>query len=291
MTAENHIITINNFINNANVCYSVILLKGEISTNINAKCPNNGTITFLTQNNNFTFESLCPLQNEKFKQLITLRLGSNSIKIKYCCTHIVININFKPSVTEYCVIPVYILCKNHDGKFQSPETEDNSVDSACERISVGTKLIQCLFAEKFYENGLSRKTFQIEMDLNPQAPKCRIFHSNLNVEEIRSMGQEELWSTFGRELMKSTFASDKFKYLAFISCTRYRGDKYNGNITMHDDIVGLTEAHAALGGGGLAIFGSACLHTWPRKLEDVTKCFQNETPVDKTQFMDDSCYR
>ncbi|GLV32490.1 uncharacterized protein CBL_00800 [Carabus blaptoides fortunei] len=60
---------------------------------------------------------------------------------------------------------------------------------------------------------------------------------------------------------------------------------------MHDDIVGLTEAHAALGGGGLAIFGSACLHTWPRKLEDVSKCFQNETLVDKNQFMDDSCYR
>lgn len=53
----------------------------------------------------------------------------------------------------------------------------------------------------------------------------------------------------------------------------------------------MTQGHAALGGGGLALFGSGCLYTWPDKIEQVQARFQDQTPVNWRRFMDDSGYR
>lgn len=47
----------------------------------------------------------------------------------------------------------------------------------------------------------------------------------------------------------------------------------------------------ALGGGGLALFGTACLYTWPEDISQLVERFKNVIPVDRDNFMDDSCYR
>ena len=47
----------------------------------------------------------------------------------------------------------------------------------------------------------------------------------------------------------------------------------------------------ALGGGGLALFGSGCLYTWAEKLENAREAFEDDTEVDWRNFMDDSAYR
>ncbi|EFA09357.2 hypothetical protein TcasGA2_TC001918 [Tribolium castaneum] len=104
------------------------------------------------------------------------------------------------------------------------------------------------------------------------------------------MTQEELWSYLGREIVNSDLGHDKIKFLGFLSCTRYCGEKYRPNFT-HDEIVKITQAYVALGGGGLALFGSACLHTWPENISQVIPNFINQKPIDRAKFMDDSCYR
>jgi hypothetical protein len=53
----------------------------------------------------------------------------------------------------------------------------------------------------------------------------------------------------------------------------------------------MTKGHVALGGGGLALFGSGCLHTWPESLEHVLECFTSQEVVDWKTLMDDSAYR
>lgn len=289
MNAENHNININNYKNNDTVCYSYILLKGTVLTSYTSACNKKDQKVLRFKNGS---QNVCSqFHKNKFKCLVDLKIGENRINISYCCYKTELTINFKPRKTEYCVVPVYIVCNNHEGDFQAPENEDNSIQSACERIYIGARLIQSLIAEKFYEKGLLRKTFQLESDLYPTEPKCRIFYSKLDFEKARKMSQGDLWDFFGRELMVSELKNENFKYLAFISCTKYRGEKFGPHVKTHDDIIGLTEAHVALGGGGLAIFGTACLYTWPKKLENVAQSFLNEDLVDKTRFMDDSCYR
>lgn len=92
--------------------------------------------------------------------------------------------------------------------------------------------------------------------------------------------------------MNSELASEKRKYLAFLSCTNYNGDKfYEQEMKSHEDIINITDAYVALGGGGLALFGTACLYTWPERFDDIISRFENKTLVDKALFLDDSCYR
>lgn len=91
-------------------------------------------------------------------------------------------------------------------------------------------------------------------------------HSMLHVDRARAMKQRELWELIARELMTGPLASRDRKYLAFLSCTRYRGAP---SPRTHEDTLARTQGHAALGGGGLALFGSACLHTWPTCMAQV----------------------
>jgi hypothetical protein len=148
--------------------------------------------------------------------------------------------------------------------FQGPRNEDRSPESAATRIGLGARLLQSLTAEKLLEAGYGRKTFQLERDLD--GPECLVMHSMLHVDRARAMKQRELWELIARELMTGPLASRDRKYLAFLSCTRYRGAP---NPRTHEDTLARTQGHAALGGGGLALFGSACLHTWPTCMPQV----------------------
>ncbi|GJQ84927.1 hypothetical protein Trydic_g15405, partial [Trypoxylus dichotomus] len=98
-----------------------------------------------------------------------------------------------------------------------------------------------------------------------------------------------LWGYLGREIMNSRIGSNNKKYLGFLSCTKYNGE--SKLIETYEDMIKVTEGHIALGGGGLALFGSACLHTWPENVEEAVRRFEDNTRVDKQKFMDDSCYR
>jgi len=147
---------------------------------------------------------------------------------------------------------------------QGPRNEDRSPESAATRIGLGARLLQSLTAEKLLEAGYGRKTFQLERDLD--GPECLVMHSMLHVDQARAMKQRELWELIARELMTGPLASRDRKYLAFLSCTRYRGAP---SPRTHEDTLARTQGHAALGGGGLALFGSACLHTWPTCMPQV----------------------
>lgn len=95
----------------------------------------------------------------------------------------------------------------------------------------------------------------------------------------------------GREIMKSSIGSETKKFLAFLSCTKYRSEDYSKEYKSHEDLLRITEGYVALGGGGLALFGTACLHTWAEVFEDIISRFEDTTVVDRSQFLDDSCYR
>lgn len=91
--------------------------------------------------------------------------------------------------------------------------------------------------------------------------------------------------------MISGIGNETKKFLAFLSCTKYRGEDYNSEMKSHEDLIQITEGYVALGGGGLALFGTACLYTWPERFEDIISRFEDSNYVDKKYFLDDSCYR
>ncbi|KPJ01788.1 Putative zinc metalloproteinase YIL108W [Papilio xuthus] len=285
---ENSAIFITNFENGDVINYSLAIIKGIITS---GDCSNHKKLKCTFRNNDTQKYSQWDVYNREFKVLVELKKGDNVIDLEYAERHHkTLFLNYTPRKTNLRVTPLYIVCQGHDGCFQSPPDVDNSIESGCSRVAVGSKLIQSLTAEKLYESGVGRKTFQLEHEVNPRKPECIVFKSNLNVNKARKMKQGELWTHFGREIMLSDLGSNERKYLAFISCTRYKGTDIDKPMT-HDEIVALTEAYAALGGGGLALFGTACLYTWPTCVEEVVPKFLDSTPVNVRRFMDDSGYR
>lgn len=268
--------------------YSLVLIKGIITY---GACNNYEKIRCCIKNNKTKSESFWDVYNREFKVLTELEKGDNVIDLEFTSLHKTnLLLRYDPRKTNLRVTPVYIICQGHDGCFQCPPEIDNSIESACARIAVGSKIIQCITAEKLYESGVGRKTFQLEHEVDVNSPECLVFRSSLNVNKARKMKQDELWTYFGRELMLSELGSSERKFLGFISCTRFKGTDIDKALT-HYEIVSYTEAYAALGGGGLALFGTACLYTWPSSVSEIVPKFLDPTTVNNKRFMDDSGYR
>ena len=58
-----------------------------------------------------------------------------------------------------------------------------------------------------------------------------------------------------------------------------------------DPATGKTRAHTALGGGGLGLFGSGNLYTWPSRIADAQSAFMDARRIDGKRTQDDSAGR
>lgn len=285
--SSSHTIKLLSLSNNEKIPYSLLLLIGEvISTKTKILCKSKPELTICSGSNQTT----TVLLDNTFKCSLQLIPGENIITLKYCNSTHQIRLIFEIPESIYSVLPVYIICKNDAGYYQGPETQKNTPETACKKISTMAQLIQTLYAEKLHQLGFGRKTFQFKnIEPGSKIPIPSMHESDLDVEVARSMPAEELWSYFGQELLRSPLSDRNVKYLAILSCTLYEGDKYDPNLDY--DIKSLTKAGVALGGGGLALFGAGCLYSWPDTVNDVTKCFGDKTIVDRFKYLDDSSFR
>lgn len=276
-----HEILIENIKNHDIFTYPIVILKGSVQNNEECHRCTFSDLIKINVNNNF----ICTpkVKSGCFISLIELKLGENTVIIRSCTTSLMYTLQYTPRSMSYVVQPLYIICDGHNGHFQAPKSEQNDPESACKRINTGAKLLQCILAEKIFEQNLGRKIFEVK--------HCKLFYSKLYYKEARKMNQHELWDYFAREIMTSNIASENKKYWAFLSCTKYRGSEYDKSMVNYEDILQLTEGHATLGGGGLALLGTACLYTWPEDVTQVISRFRNDELIDRNKFMDDSYYR
>lgn len=267
------------------ISYPLLLIHGLIEHDFNSTCKNDCNEIFLTlKANNNKHISKTLIENRQFKLLVELQKGINEIILNTSCLLTkTLLLKHEPRKTSNFIQPLYIKCTEHNGKFQAPPHEDNSEKSACKRINTACKILQSFIAEKLNELKLERRTFQVV--------PCQVFNSKLTLQEAKEMKQQEIWEHLGREIMNSTIGSKNVKYLAFLSFTRYQEELYNNNVKTYEDLLKITNCYVAIGGGGLALFGTACLYTWPENVEDITNRFRNNTLVNRYQFLDDSYYR
>ncbi|XP_053692141.1 uncharacterized protein LOC128740602 [Sabethes cyaneus] len=275
-----HSIELVNVSDNDKFLHSLILLKGVI---IN-RCET-GQLKVRVDNVDWPASSSVRFINDKkgqFRLLINLKEGKNHVTLVYCEHEVAVNICFERSACPYTIIPLYIICQGHDGSYQS-DTVNNDIQNACRKINLGIKLVQSLYAEKLFERGFGRKTFTVGSD-------CIPFYSSLAVDESRLMTDQELWNYFSKEIIESELLkSEKQKFIAFISSTFYEG--ISNNDFSYENIKRHTTGHAALGGGGLALFGTGCLYTWPSSLPEIVPAFLNKKKINRASLMDDSNHR
>ncbi|KAF8792287.1 putative zinc metalloproteinase-like protein [Argiope bruennichi] len=262
--------------------FSLPLIVGEILTAIDSK--------IIVQNETSNSESIIwPVINGRFKILVKLKIGENRIKFQHknfvCFLHLI----YEPLKCERFIRLVYIKCKDGDGTFQAPQNEDNSVNSACRRLGLAGKMLQTFTSDKLKEHNLSGKTFRLEEENDEVV--CHVFTSSLSLAEAYKLNEEQLWSHFAIELMNSKLRiGNKCKFLAFLSFTRYDNNSNTPPLN-HKEVLALTKGQVALGGGGLALFGSGCLHTWPESLQEIPWRFGDKRKIDRMSLMDDSANR
>lgn len=230
-----------------------------------------------------------PMVKLKFKVICQLYQGENDIKFDFLGVKDTLRLTYREKQVDYHIRLVYVICQDHDGTFQSPPDVDNSINAAIRKISVAATVLQCVMGELLWEQRLGRKTFTLELDTHGQ-PIVYQHKSDLTVEQSHTIAQEKLWETVARELVTSQIGDKKVKYLAFLSSTRYQNSKRIKPFS-HAHTLAMTKGHIALGGGGLALFGTGCLWMWPDSISNVQARLQDSSPVDSTFYMDDSCYR
>uniref|UniRef100_A0A182YGF8 Glycolipid transfer protein domain-containing protein n=2 Tax=Anopheles stephensi TaxID=30069 RepID=A0A182YGF8_ANOST len=270
--------------------YSVIFLKAELvnpcrSGKVQIVCNNNQPVQFsiAAENGIGNVEGKQEV-HQKLRILLRLFGGEHVYEVQYCNVKTSSHFLYAASDTLFTVVPLYIICKGHSGRYQSHEDDSrNGIDEACRKITLAIELLQCLYAEKLHEHGYGRKTFTLESP-------CVPFHSGLEWERSTTMTEGELWHQFATELLQSKrYDMERVKVVGFLSSTHFDGIS-DGDYS-YENIRKKTTGHAALGGGGLALFGTGCLYTWPPALEAVCDAFTSQQPVDCGKLLDDSNYR
>ncbi|XP_067640186.1 uncharacterized protein [Eurosta solidaginis] len=308
-----HKIEVDNLENGEIIRHKLLLIKGQIrhqtiSTSVSAthatsKCTGQQTIALLVKSQSVEYKRkhstgrLVQQQsqisrNGQFKLLTDLSQhvaeSENQqlplkLELKFCniVQHLQI---FYESVTlnqnSYQLQPLYIVCG--DRKPSKEELHEN-----CEKINLNLHLVQSIYAEQLRSAGFGRRTFALHKG-------CQVFETRQRCEQVWQQNEDNLWQNFAQELLNSCAWGEKpnLKFVAFIGCTKYDGEKVAAsedfsyaNIRRH------LKGHAALGGGGLALFGTGYFYAWPKNVSEISSCFSNIKPVDLTLFPDDSNYR
>ena len=234
-------ITVTNLTSGETLGYSLPLVTGEVRPPLAQ-----GTIKVSNQRNGRTL--LWPIFNGHFKALVELVCGENRLQFKYYGEVLDFELTFRAPPIKRFVRPVYIRPCDDAGRFQGPEDEDCSCESAIRRITLAAKLIQTFTAEKMHEHKLGRTTFVLEHDLYPDRPQCHVFATTLTFAETQAMDGGELWMTFARELMSTDKFVDKdvCKWYTFMSFTRYCPSP-DDIPRSHSEVIRNTKGHAALG--------------------------------------------
>ncbi|XP_046402300.1 putative zinc metalloproteinase C607.06c isoform X2 [Ischnura elegans] len=283
--SNHHCIQLSNVNNGDRFMHPICLLKGQIIA-ADPRCT--GGKILLHQTGDDCQESVVPSEWEvtewgDFRSLFSLKRGPNQIKIFWKCAtchydaQLAIQIYYEERNTSFKVLPVWITCQDSE-----EESEEKNLENL-KRVQLMAHLAQCVTSECLQDKGFGRSSiFCLD-------PTVAVFKSQLTSSSALSMNHEALWQHLARELMSSNLASHQTKYLAFLSCTRYE--------TPIDDAAGgkkragRIKGHIALGAGGLALLGTASIHTWPSTIAEVLPHFLDSTPVDTQKHFDDSCRR
>ncbi|KAH8387412.1 hypothetical protein KR093_006928 [Drosophila rubida] len=269
--------------------HSLLLIKGRLQPSCASAKQLKATLTLRQQEQ----EQLTQLTAAgEFKLLFDLSEPHGdtaaACELQLCCCNAErrLRFSYQPRRSAYRVQPLLLLCHNTNDEEQR-QTESESAEEQCAVIDLNLRLVQCIYAHKLSAAGFRNRTFTLNA-------ACCVFRSQLSCATARASGEDELWQRFASEILSSPDWGQQLhlKFVAFIGCTRYdgggvvaSGDYSYANIRRH------LQAHAALGGGGLALFGTGHFYAWPRHFAQIGDCIRSSRRVDVARQPDDSNYR
>ncbi|GBB83528.1 hypothetical protein RclHR1_10220012 [Rhizophagus clarus] len=256
--------------------------------------------------------------NSHFKCLIHLDSGLNNIKFildtkPFSSDSIPLTTTFQVYYSPLLQNPplnlAILVAKDSKEIIDAPEEKEksgeNKLESVKAKLRCAAYLWQAFTAEQMSRNEFGRRVFRLDEEWtedtisnqNPglrQTARIHIIRSSYTLKQIldpdiaqqnpnRVDGKKDLYSIFMDSLQEYGAPFDKQCYVAGLILDTHYDTSPN---------MGFVRGHAALGGGWgnirLGIFGSHLTHAWPRHLEEVVSCFQDNTITDETRLSNDS---
>ena len=189
----------------------------------------------------------CPtVQQGRFKALVELRQGENTVRLTSGTRSAEITLRYRPSTTDYLVQPV--LLTSSDEPFRYPGTHGPTNARAEKKLSTAMKLYQCFTSEEMNRHGFGRKTFHmpIDKDNNVRVLSMKTKHITAKLEPL----------------------SDKQAHRVIAKCLpRNRKVKY----------VVVSKFASGQGSGRLAVSMSKNMAYWANSTADVIPALTNPT--------------
>src|SRR5262249_20002319 len=179
-----------------------------------------------------------------------------------------------PHTTPHAPRVIHMPDSSGETAFQTPDGKgpfdyENRLDTAL-------KLLQCFTSERMNDLGYGRVTFNLEFDDKGRV-KVHTLKGDHPAEHYYKM-EDQAWYQHVYAWSDARMPMRQGKNLVIPAYSRL------------DPKDGKARGHTALGGGGLALFSSSGLHTWPSTLDDVIPCLSDARPIPKGVH-DDSAYR
>lgn len=108
-------IHLTNIINDEIFTHSTILIKGFVDV---IDVESNLILKHYSNNGKQLAESRWTVYKNKFKIIIELKIGDNKLVFKFANEVLNIQLVYTQRTTNYTVCPVYVICADHDGRFQ-----------------------------------------------------------------------------------------------------------------------------------------------------------------------------
>jgi hypothetical protein len=216
-----------------------------------------------------------PVIAGRWKALLPLAAGCNDISFRTGTASAEFALVHQAQTNPRRVRLVYLITADSDGRYDAPAGEPNDLASAVDRVRLAGRMLQTFTAEKLRDQGFGRRTFRLDSDASGQ-PIVQVFRTSLTTAQAHAMDGGALWSRFYDEL--GLGLADDVKVLGIMGMSHYVPG--TGAV-----------AHAALGGGNLAIFGSTGLHTWAQSIDEVVARWTDARFIDTAQLHDDSAGR
>lgn len=211
----------------------------------------------------------------RYLALVQLKPGKNMVELRAGRDVTRMRLDYRPMKTPYALRAVYIVGQDEEPTYDSPIPGDRRLFR--EKFDTALKLLQSFTADAMKEAGYGRKTFPLELDADGKVVVHVLKHPRKG-DELRATSGNDLWYLFYRWL-EPQFPFTTNKVCALLGFSRY--DVYNAT----------ARGHTALGGGGLGIFGTASMYTWPSSLTQAPDAFSNPQTIDAGKGFDDTANR
>ncbi len=270
-------ITVSNLEPNTTLRYPVALIEGRTEAPDKTQLILNNYSSQLASRR-FTTE----VYGGRFKALTQLVAGKNQIELSDGQSKTTLALNYQPMTTPYVVRVIYLT--DSSGNTNYSTQRDNDPQNYRARLSTATKLMQTMTAETLNAHGFGRKTFRLELD--PQG--------EVVIHTVKTPHPKAYYRTFRKS------KTDSGGYQLYDEVNNFIEPLYPTKQAKNIVIMGFSDydratrtdyAHTALGGGGLGLFGSLNLFSWPSDLQEVQSVFSDATLVDPALVLDDSAFR